>query len=62
MQNVNKRAAEGPHPEEPPSSRRILDKANNTSPQSVSFDIMTSVGMFLEGPHHDFDEVIRFIF
>ena len=60
-QNINIQVAEGPHPDEPPSSRKRLDEVI-TSQRSGSIDIKTSVDRFLEGPHHDFDEVIRMFF
>ena len=58
---MNKQAGKGPHPDEPPSSRQKLDEVISFQ-QFRSMDIMASVGRFLEGPHHDFDEVTRSIF
>ena len=60
-QNINKRAIEDPHPDEPPTSRQKLDEVI-TSQKSGSMDIMASIGRFLEGPHYDFDEVTRMFF
>ena len=56
-QNKGKRAIDGPHPDEPPSSRQKWDEVI-TSQQSGSIDLMANVDRFLEGPHRDFDEVI----
>ena len=52
-----KRTAKPSHPDKPSATRQRVDEGN-TSQHSGSFDFMNSVSRFLEGPNHDFHEVI----